>query len=354
MTWVLREAWRNLVSGTTHALRYMLVVQVTLGLVVLAELSTVDTILVRAAGYRSSGASVVTLEAPGLIDGASCDALGRLPGVQAAGALRADERPLVPSVLPRGPMSAYIVTDGLLALVGADQDHGTGIVLAQQVSTTLDRPIGAELATTSGITRVRGTYAWPDDGRRAGFSFAALIPASAHELYDECWVQAWPIPTNLPALLRLTAIPATDGTSQVTLGRLNTTLGTSFDGASDFSERVTSLAWATASLTGLLVGITSVRSRRLELASARHVGVSRTAQHLQILVEAGVWSAATAVLLAGTVTVIVGRSSGHDDATLLTAAAHVVLPGLISVILGSQIAVTATRERHLFRYFKNR
>lgn len=354
MRWVIREAWENILSGTTHALRYALILQAMLGLLVLAELTSIDTILVRAADYRSSGGSVTTLEATARIDGAACDALGELPGVQEAGALRAEDTPLVLPVLPRGPVNAYTVTDGLVALVGAEQDYGPGLIFSESVAATLGRAIGAELTTTSGITRVRGTYAWPDDGRRAGYSFATLIPAGANALYDECWVQAWPVPQNLLALLHLTVVPSQDDASHVTPGRLNTTLSSAFNGGTQFSERVTQLAWVAASTSGLLVGIVSLRTRRLELASARHVGVSHTAQHLQVLLESGAWTATTAAFLAGTVSIVVARSSGLDDATLVTAATHIALPGLMSTLLGAQTAVMTTREKHLFRYFKER
>ncbi|MCL2090580.1 MAG: hypothetical protein FWH11_05065 [Micrococcales bacterium] len=354
MRWVVGEAGRNLVSGTTHALRYALVLALVLGTLVVAEVAGVDTILARAEAYRDSGGSVLTLEAAGRVDGTRCQALGDIPGVRAAGALRAEPDTLVAVVLPRGPMATYAVTDGFLKVVHAERVSTAGVVVSQNVADSLGLSHGSDLATTSGTTTVQGTFAWPDDGRRSGFAYAALVPTQADEIYDQCWVDAWPVPGNLPALIRTTVLPASDSSGQISVSRLNTTLGASFDGHDLYQSRVTRYAVVAGVLASMLVGLVSIRTRRLELASARHVGTSSLAQHLQILIETAVWVLAAGMLAAAATGTTIALAHGHDSGALVAAAIHVGVPSLLAALLGAQLAVALTRERHLFQYFKNR
>ncbi|MDR1999098.1 MAG: hypothetical protein LBQ06_04025 [Frankiaceae bacterium] len=58
MSWVGGEAARNLVSGTTHALRYALVLAAALGALVVAEISSISALAARAGDYQSAGGSV--------------------------------------------------------------------------------------------------------------------------------------------------------------------------------------------------------------------------------------------------------------------------------------------------------
>ena len=68
MIWVFGEAARNLVSGTTHALRYALVLSVMVGVLLVAELYAIDAVLVRASDYQAGGGSVLIAESPWRID----------------------------------------------------------------------------------------------------------------------------------------------------------------------------------------------------------------------------------------------------------------------------------------------
>lgn len=353
MRWVLGEAGRNLASGTTHALRYALALALVVATLAAAEAATVDSALRRAEEYRASGANVIMLQAPGLVDGAACDAISGLPGVEAAGALRSVPDPVVAAALPQGSIAGYRVTDGALDLFGVT-GTGAGVAVSQEVADSLGLEPGDPLVTTAGTTAVRGTFPWPDDGRRFGFSYAALAPDRGDEPFDECWARAWPVPTNLASVLRLTVGAGGDESTQVTVGQLNTTHGTSFDGGRLYDERTTRPAPWIALGAGLVIGYVSVRTRRLELAAARHVGVGLGHQHVMVLAEAVVWVAAAAVLAAAAVTVLVSRSSGVDDAALAVVAARVGVSGVVGALLGTQLATAVTRESHLFRYFKAR
>lgn len=357
MRWVLGEAGRNITSGTTHALRYALALAVLLATLAAADAATVDAALHRAEEYRASGANVVVLQAPGMVDGAACDALGDLPGVEAAGAIRSVPEPVVAAALPNGSIAGYRVTEGALALFGvtaSEHGAGSGVVLSEEVAVSLGLEPGDPFVTTTGTTAVRGTFGWPDDGRRFGFSYAALAPDLSGEPFDECWAQAWPVPTNLASVLRLTVAAGIDESSQVTVGQLNTTRGTSFDGGRLYDERTTRPAPWVALLAGLAIGYVAVRTRRLELAAARHVGMGVGRQHLMVLAEAVVWVLAAALLAGAVVTVLISRSSGVDDGALVVVASRVGACGVVGALLGTQLATAATRESHLFRYFKAR
>lgn len=354
MRWVVAEAVRNLASGTTRASRYACLLALVLAALAVAEVTAVDAIVSRAAAYRDSGGSVITLEAAGRVDGAACDALGEVPEVRAAGALRVEPASLVASALPRGPIATYAVTSGLLDVVHTRREATTGVALSRQVVQSLGLTTGSSVVTTSGTTAVHGVYDWPDDGRRSGLGFAALVPMRSTETFDQCWVDAWPVPANLQVAIRTTVLPDPSGSAQVSVSRLNTTLGTTFEGDQLYAQRVTRHAWLAGLLAGALLGLVSVRTRRLELASARHVGARASDQQKQILIESATWVLAAAVLAAAAVVVVVSRSSGGDHRALLTGALHVTAPSLVATLLGAQVAVVSTRERHLFRYFKHR
>ena len=74
-----------------------------------------------------------------------------------------EDQTLVSPVLPRGPIATYTVTDGLLSVINADRDTGLGLVISTDVADTLGLAVCDTFATTTGTTRVRGIYTWPQD-----------------------------------------------------------------------------------------------------------------------------------------------------------------------------------------------
>ena len=355
MRWVLGEALRDVASGTTHVLRLALVLALVVGAATVADVAAVDALLDRGATFRDSGASVLTIEAPGAVDGATCDALAAIPGVRAAGALRQEHDPLVPAALPRGPVAHYAVTPGTVSLLRVEGTAPAGVLLAQEAATALGVDPGDPVVLGDVATAVRGTYAWPDDGRRSGYGYAALVPGKRAEPYDSCWVDAWPAPAGLAGLARLALLPGSDADAGPAMtSQLNTTLGTTFDGARLHAQRTTRHApWVTLA-AGALLGFTATRARRLELAAARHVGVTAPAQHVQLLLESLAWVLPAGVLLTAGATVQIALGSGVEPGALVAAAASAALPGLLGALLGCQAGVATTREAHLFRYFRQR
>jgi len=342
-------------SGTAHALRSALVLALVLGAAAVADVAGVEALLVRAAEFRTAGASVMTVEAPGAVDGATCDALADLPGVRAAGALRQAPAPLAPATLPHGPVAAYLVSPGAPPLLHADDSGAAGVLLASEAAAALGVRTGDPLVLDGTATTVRGTYVWPEDGRRPGYAYAALLPADRTEPYDACWVDAYPVPAGLAALVRLTVLPAGDVQAPpVVVSQLNTTLGTTFDGAQAHAARATRHAVWLSVVGGVLLGFAGVRARRLELAAARHVGVTARAQHVLLLLEGLAVVLPAAVLVGAATAVQIATGSGDDPGALARTAVHVAAPGLAAALLGAQVATAVTREAHLFRYFRTR
>lgn len=356
MRWVLGEALRNVVSGTSRLLGGALLLAAVVGMLVAWEVIGTDQLLVRADAFRSSGATGLTITAAGSIDATACDSLGSADGVQAAGAVRREQSDLVPATLPRGPVATYGVSLGLIDVLDIAQDDptGAGVVLSRDVADRLGLGTGDPLLTAQGTTRVSAVYAWPDDGRRSGFASAALVPTVETTGFDECWVAASPVPANLAPLLRTAVVPDPTGATVVTQGRLNSTFGESLDGSRLFAERATRAAVWGAMLAGAAIGFAAVRARKVELASARHVGAGQGAQVWGVLIEVAAIVLVSLVLVAAVTAVLQARSSGLDPDALRAVAVHVVLPAHVSMALGSVAAVTTVREKNLARYVSRR
>ncbi len=355
MTWILGESIRNVSSGTTHALRYGLTLAVILCVCAAADVLSVNALILRAKEYQESGASIMTLEAAGLIDGATCDSFAKVPGVRASGAIQQEANSLTPAALPGGSVASFRISEGAAGLFRVDDDSKeAGILLSRDVIDTLGLQVGSLFTSDLAPVRVRGTFAWPQDGRRPGYAYAALSPDSADEAFDECWVDAWPTPPNLARIMRTALNPDPTGDTKVISSQVNVTKGASFDGARSYEDRVTRFAPFVAIMAGLFAGYASTRSRRLELASAQHVGVTRVQQLAQTLFETSLWVLAAGVLTSSTVCALVSAVASSDRFSLVEIALHASVPGLLSTLLGSLIASAFIKEAHLFSYFKAR
>ena len=235
---VVREAWRNIASGTTRAIVLASVLTLVMVALVSADLLTIRQILDRATAFHASGGSVLVLTSQGRINGAICDEFGFLPGVRAAGAIRNTEMRIVAATLPSAPIPLTEVSPGFSQVVRANP-QGAGVLLGPEVSVILDSGKSGQLATTTGSLPIAGRYEYPDDGRRPGFSYAILAPSNNLVAYDECWVDVWPQVPGIASLI-LTAVTPSGGEAESSqISQLNTSLGTSYDGNLEYSSRVT-------------------------------------------------------------------------------------------------------------------
>src|SRR5690606_8425953 len=99
--------------------------------------------------------------------------------------------------------------------------------------------------------------------------------------------------------------------------------GTSFAGADLLAGHTTRYAPAAAAIIGVILTLGSARLRRLELAAARHLGVTRTALTCQILIETACW-APIAGLAAGAATVAAGIALHAGTAAIALGAKAIV------------------------------
>ncbi|ARU51066.1 hypothetical protein CBR64_05745 [Cellulosimicrobium cellulans] len=350
---ILRETWRNTSTGTARSVTLALVLT---GLVVIAssaEISTVAALERQAAAFRAAGASVLTISAPGRVDGARCESLRDLPGVHAAGALTLRPGESVAAVaLPGAPMPVADASPGFASVVGATTDGGPGLILAADAATTLGTTVGDRLATTTGASRLAGTYVYPRDGRRDGYGYLAVGVTGTDAPFDECWVEAWPLTMDLNPLLFTVLRPGGDADDVPQVQQLNPTLGAEFDGAGLYRERVTRFGGLLVGLVAAVVAFVAVRARRVELATALHDGMRRRDLWTIVALESTLWTApATAVGMALSLAWF-----GRDGDLLVGAVlgTRVVLSVLVGGATGVVVALATTRERHLFAYAKDR
>jgi len=225
-------------------------------------------------------------------------------------------------------------------------------MLGPEATTALGRQASTAVATVQGHVRVGGEFAYPDDGRRPGFSYAAIAPVAPGTPFDECWVDTWAL-TDIRTALLTTRTISGDASKQPTFSQLNSTKGASFDGAAQFEQRITKWAGAVAGLAGIALGLLGVRMRRLSLAAALHAGVSPAALFAILTLETLAWAALAAALAAPAV-FVAAVGFGGGTPTALPAGVAAACPVIIGGLAGAWLGLATIHERHLFRYFKTR
>ena len=146
---LLSEAWRDCLSGTARVGMLTILATALVGGIICADAFSLRSVSVEAASFRVHLGSVRVLQAQGSIDGATCDALSRIPGVR-AGAVRSVESGLSPLALPASSLPLYEVTPGTVSLLGATTADPTGILLPEQVAEDLGTTQGALLPLAHG------------------------------------------------------------------------------------------------------------------------------------------------------------------------------------------------------------
>lgn len=351
---ILREVGRNIASGTARVVTFALLLGALSAGLTMADLTAVRALTDAAARYTASGASVATLTATGRIDGLACEALATIPGVRAAGALRSTEHGITPAALPSSAIPVMEVTPGFPRVVHASHTADTGVVISQQVRDALALEAGHPIVTTTGTAAVAGTYAYPDDGRRAGYGYAALVPVPADDAFDECWVDIWPTSQQTPVLLQTTLRSASIDAELPALSQLNTSLGREFDGARAFDERLTRFVPAIALVLGAGLGFVATRIRRVQHASALHAGMARPDLVAIAGLEVICWTAPAIVFSGAVVAVFAATGPAGDMVVATTLGARIAPFAVAGAFAGTLAALVTTRERHLFHYVKDR
>lgn len=353
---VLREARRNVASGTSRASLFgtlLFAITVTLAL---SDLLTVRQIVDDAREFQRRAGSIMTLEAASSIDGETCDQLSAIRGIRASGAFRDTGDKLRPSSLPNSPIALLAVSAGFGAVLGSNADDGGGILLGPDVASALSLGRGDLIVASDESTRAAGEYAYPQDGRRRGFGYAALTISVDDRPFDECWVDVWPQNTNSSTLLLMTVRPGalSDGEVKPVLGQLNASMGEYFDGPQRFQSRLTMVAAPLAACAGFLLAFVSIRLRRVELASAMHAGVARPSLLAMLAVETGVWAGLSTLATVAVAIVASSSMAAVEFYPMVVLASRVPVLAMVGVMAGMMVAIAGVREKHLFRYFRAR
>jgi hypothetical protein len=346
---LITEAWRNTRLGASRALLAVAV----LGPVVLAlawlDMSQVAAVQREASTYRQAGAATYVITSDGQVDGARCDALARVAGVRAAGALRTAGAPFVPTATPANAIPQYDITPGLAHQL--DPDYTTGVALDAATAQGLGITPGELLHGTGGNAAVVATYDYPADGRDQTLSYALTRSGPPTGTYDQCWLALWPPdPTTAGTLLTTTLTPGAD-LSQTRTGQLNPTLGASFDAPQRFATRTGRYAAPAALLFALAIVIGIARLRRLELAYARHLGLSRLHITALLTLETTIVALPTAAI--GAAATNIYATTTHLD-QLWPFGLRVLALAVLGAIAGAILAGTTTTQKRLFQYFKTR
>jgi hypothetical protein len=351
----LSEAWRNLLSGTSRAPVLIGVFVALVGVLLIADVRAVIGVQQAAAVFRGAGGSVSILETSNKgVDAARCEALAGTTGIHSAGAVRTSDSTRALR-LPSTDLAVWEVTPGLLEQLlqtsSARGNTGAGIWLSTDLATVLAAAPGDTIETVQGPTPVAGVFDWPDDGRRRIFGYSALSPVPAVGEFEQCWAEVWPVDQDTAALL-YTTTDATRGDEA--LGQLNSSFGISFDGVAMLDDRVTKWAPLVSAVVAIGLAAAAIRVRRLELAAALHARVPRTLLAIQHIAEAAVWLSAGALILTAINLALSATAGVGGTAETLVFGEYTIASALGGGLLGTISAVAATREKHMFRYFKDR
>jgi hypothetical protein len=350
----LTEARRNVLSGTAFTAQLSLLIgAVTAGLLV-ADFSTIAALEASAEAFRASGATVQTLSAAGSVSGEACDALES--NDIRSGAIRTSKHRLEPAALPGGPVPTFEVTPGFADVMLKRQvSLDAGVLVSRSLAQSFDLSAGDILKTSQGRVRVSAVFDYPDDGRRPWLGYSVLVPTIASAAFDECWAEVWPQSAQLAGVLRTTVIPGGSANDQMpVIGQLNSTLGSGYSGATAFAERPTRFAPLTAGAIAFLAVVGAIRLRRVELASALHVGVIPNDLWSILLFESAVWTGATCVAIAPVVAYFTAAAPSADHPVFLAGGLMMAAGAIVGGLTGLATGTVLVRERRLFALFKER
>jgi hypothetical protein len=355
---VVGEAGRNVVTGTTRAVVFAVVFLALVGGLAVADVRAVVAVLRGAADFRAAGATVDVLKADAAVDGRRCDALTGT-GTVTAGAFRRGGAVQI-LAMPAAQITVIEATPGLIRLlpviaqpVQVDPAVAGGVWVSADLATTLGATPGRVIATADGVATVAGVYTWADDARARDLGYAIITPVPADGTFDQCWTETWPSDPGLAGLAYL-SLTNPQPMGQVASGQLNTSLGTTYDTGARLHDRLTRPVPWVAAVAGCLLGYVAVRTRRVENASALHARVPKADLAWQHLLEAAVWAGGSTVILAAGLLWAARLGNPDPGWTTWWTGLRTVLAGSAAVGLGVLAAVLTTREKHLFRYAKDR
>ena len=353
---VWREAARNFASGASRGLISMAVFLALVILLGVVASRGVVGVAQDAAEFRNAGASVFRLDAPGDIDGAACDRLHGVEGVQAAGATRASEQVRF-VLLPDLPTPYFETSPGMPALLGAEPSiPDAGLLVDDRLAASLgidDMPAATFLKADGSPVVVAASFAHPDDGRDSTLSGAALGVVNDGAPFDSCWVRFWP-PTDNPLEIMGTVVIGSSAGGSGDLTQWNPTLGRALDPGDAFRSLPLVGITSLGAVVAAALAYVSVRLRRLELASALNVGVDRSDLVGIALAELAFWLVPACVFALTSLAFFATWSNPDPALAAWLAGAKTVGAAAGAWAVTTAVATVAVRETHLVRYFQQR
>jgi hypothetical protein len=357
---IFSEAFRNLTTGTSRALLLAVALTAAVAVTVGVDVRAVVTEQVRHEEFRMSGAATWVLTDPGNVDAGRCERLTAIAGVGAAGALRQAGSTTL-AVLPSTSVPMHEATAGMVRVLRVKGTAAAGTWLPQTYAEDTGLAVGATTPTVGGAPlTVAGLYPFPDAARSNPLSHAVLAPAPPTGAFDQCWVDLTVYDEATLALLSTALRGPGDSAQPAQVTQLNTSLGRSHDLPTALAERSTRPLSFAAPVLSALLAVIAVRMRRLELASARHIGVRRRDLTAQVTIEAALWAGAGAVLsLAAIYLLAAMTATGRDLVTISPHAAwlwgaRITVCAWATTVLATAGTVATVRARTLFRYFRER
>ena len=354
---IVREAWRDLATGTARALTFVVVTLIAIAGPILLDLQSTVTLSLEAQHFRQSLAHVQVLRIPDHIDPAACLALEELPQIEAAAAVRGVDSIAV-GALPHSPLVGFEATTSIGTILNAgtltDSTIG-GVYIPENVAETLGVSPGSTTHLAGRQTPIAGVFPWDEnDGRRVGYAYSAFVPVPPIGVFDECWVSAWPLDDAVTQLLYISQIPSGDADTRAEFFAVNQSLGRQFDGYQKFITRPTAGMVGAIALIALGIGFMSSYIRRTEFSADLHAGVHKVDLLVKILTECSVWALIAGAWATISIAVVLYQAPLSDRMALLCGAATQLAVGLLGLILGASCGVLLVRERHLLRHFQRR
>lgn len=365
MRWssILSEAWRNTVSGTSRAVVFAAALTALVGGLATAQTLHTGSVMADAQRWHDAGASVHIVTAQGSIDGEQCEALASIPGVRAAGAVRAGD-PMTLAALPSNELATLEASPGFGKVVQLRQNSVSpsgGVWMSSDLAEDLaadGSPQSAAVRTSEGGTvtqevPIAGVYRHTEDGRAPLLARTIVTPVLARGSFDSCWVDVWPESKEIEQLITAPVRSNGDHTPEPQHQLLNSSLGTRFDLPGRLNAIPSWAVLAAAVALGFVVGVVFARRRQLEAASALHAGVDKASLVVQMTVEFVYVTIATVIVCSP---VMFGLSfvAAFFTPPLFTMGTAVVAAGCLAGLVGTVATSVRFREDKLFDLFKTR
>lgn len=368
---IISEAWRNLATGTTRALGWGVVLILAGVALITTDQLVAHQIRTDHRDFVDSGATTWIVSSEGNVDAHRCESLAQAGLVEDAGAIRLSET-RVAARLPSTELRIFEGTSGILSVLKASPQTGVGtapsIVLADDLAVALGLVTGQSIEFQGGENAVvSALYSLPEEVQDSQLLNSGIVLAPAIGSWDACWVSN---PTSHTEVRQTLAYTLTEsatsadpngGGSQFTVTQLNSRQGEYFDVTDRLASRSTRLLPWAVPILAFAIGSLAMRSRRLEITSAKHVGVANTDLAAMSLLENGTWAGSGMIVITG-VTAIAQQLSARDGtgpnpddvhALLASTALWAVSAGMAAT-LGAVITTVLLRERGLYRHFRQR